>query len=132
MEKRWKTSRTAVFNVAYHLIWCPKYRRKVLVGEIENRIKVLLKQKAIEMGASIEKMEVMPDHVHLFIKCQPTDNPQWIVKNLKGYTSFMLRKEFPSLKSRLPCLWTRSYYCESIGHISEATVKKYIEEQKNQ
>jgi len=83
------------------------------------------------MKMSIEKLEVMPDHVHIFIKCQPVDNPQWIVKNLKGYSSRFLRKEFPTLKSRLPCLWTRSYYCESVGHISEATVKKYIESQKD-
>jgi putative transposase len=128
---RWTTSRTAVFNVAYHLIWCPKYRRPVLVDGVDLRLKELLIKKAKEMKLSIEKIEVMPDHVHIFIKCQPVDNPQWIVKNLKGYSSRFLRKEFPSLKSRLPCLWTRSYYCESVGHISEATVKKYIESQKD-
>jgi putative transposase len=128
---RWTTSRTAVFNVAYHLIWCPKYRRPVLVNGIDVRLKELLIKKAKEMKMSIEKLEVMPDHVHIFIKCQPVDNPQWIVKNLKGYSSRFLRKEFPTLKSRLPCLWTRSYYCESVGHISEATVKKYIESQKD-
>lgn len=128
---RWTTSRTAVFNVAYHLIWCPKYRRAVLVDGVDIRLKELLIKKAKEMKMSIEKLEVMPDHVHIFIKCQPVDNPQWIVKNLKGYSSRFLRKEFPTLKSRLPCLWTRSYYCESVGHISEATVKKYIESQKD-
>lgn len=128
---RWTTSRTAVYNVAYHLIWCPKYRRAVLVDGVDVRLKQLLTKKAKEMKMSIEKMEVMPDHVHIFIKCQPVDNPQWIVKNLKGYSARFLRKEFPTLKSRLPCLWTRSYYCESVGHISETTVKKYIESQKD-
>ena len=83
------------------------------------------------MDVVIEKMEVMPDHVHLFVKCDPTDAPQWLVGQFKGYTSFMLRKEFKWLKSRLPTLWTRSYYCESIGHISEKTIKKYIDDQKN-
>lgn len=73
----------------------------------------------------------MPEHVHLFIKSNPVDSPHFIVQQLKGYTSRILRQEFPSLKSKLPTLWTRSYYCESVGHISEETVKKYIENQKN-
>lgn len=76
-------------------------------------------------------MEIMPDHVHIFIQANPVDAPHYIVQQLKGFTSNILRKEFPSLKSRLPTLWTRSYYCESVGHISEDTVKKYIKEQKN-
>lgn len=76
-------------------------------------------------------MEIMPDHVHLFVKTTPTTSPHFIVQQLKGYTSRVLRQEFPSLKSRLPSLWTRSYYCESVGHISEETIRKYIEEQKN-
>lgn len=73
----------------------------------------------------------MPDHVHIFIKTKPTLAPHYIVQQLKGYTSRILRKEFPKLKSRIPTLWTRSYYCESIGYISEETVKKYIKDQKN-
>jgi putative transposase len=73
----------------------------------------------------------MPDHVHIFIKTTPNDSPIFIVSQLKGYSSSMLRKEFPKLKSRLPTLWTRSYFCESVGHISQATIKKYIIEQKN-
>jgi putative transposase len=75
-------------------------------------------------------MEVMPDHVHIFIKVFPVDAPTYVVSQLKGCTSFILRNEFPTLKSRLPTLWTRSYFCESVGHISEATIKKYIDEQK--
>lgn len=76
-------------------------------------------------------MEIMPDHVHIFVKSSPVNSPHYIVQQLKGFTSRMLREEFPTLKSRLPTLWTRSYYCESIGHISEDTVRRYIEEQKN-
>ena len=85
--------------------------------------------KAKEIDIGIENMEVMPDHVHLFVKADPTASPHWIVQQLKGFSSHKLRDEFPSLKSRLPSLWTRSYYCESVGHISERTIKKYIEEQ---
>lgn len=130
-NERWTHSNTTVHNIAYHLIWCPKYRRKVLINSIDSRLKVLLIEKATEMGCEIEIQEVMPDHVHIFIKTKPTLAPHYIVQQLKGYTSRVLRKEFKELRTKLPTLWTRSYYCESIGHISEETVKKYIEDQKN-
>ena len=128
--KRWTTSNKAVFNIGYHLIWCPKYRRKVLINDVEKRFKEIVLAKAKENGFTIENMEVMPDHVHLFVKTDPTTPPHRVVQQLKGASSFYLRKEFPHLKSRMPCLWSRSYFCESVGHISEDTVKRYIDEQK--
>ncbi|MDF1539198.1 MAG: IS200/IS605 family transposase [Candidatus Thorarchaeota archaeon] len=128
--ERWKHSRTCVFNLGYHFIWCPKYRRRILVGEVAERLKNLFFEKALEIKVSIEEIEILPDHIHLFVKTNPTASPHWIVQQLKGYTSRILRREFPSVKSRLPSLWTRSYYVESCGHISEETVKRYIEEQK--
>jgi putative transposase len=131
-KQRWTTSNKAVFNVGYHLIWCPKYRRKVLTDSVEMRLKELLHEKAEQLGITIEQMEVMPDHVHLFVKSNPVHAPHFIVQQLKGYTSFRLRSEFPTLKSRLPTLWTRSYFCESVGCISEETIKRYIQNQKNQ
>jgi putative transposase len=131
MNTRWKSTNHSVYNCSYHLIWTPKFRRKVLTGQIEVRLKELLNQKSTEHGWQIEKMEVMPDHVHVFIKVTPSDSPVFVVSQLKGFTSFTLRKEFPSLKTRLPTLWTRSFYCETIGHISEETIIKYIEDQKN-
>lgn len=132
VKERWTTSNKAVYNIGYHLIWCPKYRRKVLVGAVEVRLKELLQEKAEELGLLIDTMEVMPDHVHLFVKSTPVLSPHYIVQQLKGFSSFQLRSEFPKLKSRLPTLWTRSYYCESVGHISAETIKHYIEEQKSQ
>ena len=132
VSKRWKTSKTCIYNIAYHLIWCPKYRRKVLVGKVEKDLRRLLKSKSKEVDTKIENLEILPDHVHIFIKAKPTASPHWIVQQLKGYTSRILREKHPHLKSKLPCLWTRSYYCESVGHISEDTIKKYIEEQKGQ
>jgi putative transposase len=102
-----------------------------LVGDVEKHLKKLLRERARDIGVEIVKMEVMPDHVHLFIKAKPIDSPHWIVQQLKGYTSRILRDEYSTLRSRIPTLWTRSYYVESVGHISEKTVKKYIEEQKN-
>lgn len=131
MSKRFKSTSHAVYNCGYHLIWCPKYRRNVLIGDVEIRLKELLLEKSLERNWNIEKMEIMPDHVHIFIKVKTTDSPMHIVSQLKGYTAFMLRKEFSFLKSKLPSMWTRSYFCESVGHISEDTIKKYIEEQKN-
>ena len=129
-SERWKYSKSTVYNLAYHLIWCTKYRRPVLVGEIEKRLRDLLELKAKEIDVNIEEMEIMPDHVHLFVKAEPVASPHWIVQQFKGYTSNVLRREFPELKSRIPSLWTRSYYVESIGHISEETIRKYIEDQK--
>lgn len=128
--KRWKRSSTTVYNIGYHLIWCPKYRRNVLVGKIAERLKKLLLKKAEDIETEIVEIEIMPDHVHLFVKSDPRNSPHFIVQQFKGYTSRVLREEFPSLKSRLPSLWTRSYYCESVGHISEEAIKKYIEDQK--
>ena len=129
--ERWKSGTNCIFNVGYHFIWCPKYRRKVLVDMVEKRLKVVMMEKAKQLGVDIISLEIMPDHVHLFVKCKPTFAPHQLVKQFKGNSSRILRSEFQQLRSRIPTLWTNSYYCESVGHISEATVKKYIEDQKN-
>lgn len=131
MRTRWQTNKGSVYNVAYHIIWCPKYRRAILVDNIAERLKTLLYEQASKFGWIIESMEVMPDHVHLFVKANPIDPIARIVAQLKGYTSHVLRAEFIHLKSKLPTLWTRSYYVETIGHISEDVIKRYIEDQKN-
>lgn len=129
-HQRWTHARTCVFNLGYHIIWCPKYRRGVLVGQVETRLKALLRQKADEIDVAIEILEVTPDHVHIFVKTKPTNAPHYVVQQLKGFTSNILRSEFPHLL-KMPSLWTRSYYCESVGHISEQSIRRYIEEQKN-
>ena len=128
--KNLKHNTTSVVNINYHIIWCPKYRRNVLVGGVETRLKELLPELAEESGCTIDTMEVMPDHIHIFLKGTPTIPIHLIVKNLKGKSSRILRAEFPYLRKGLPCLWTRSYYCETIGCINEETIKKYIENQK--
>lgn len=129
-KERWIYSNTTVYNIGYHIIWCPKYRRKVLQSPVSDRLGILLMKKADEIDVIIKTMEIMPDHLHLFVKAKPTACPHWIVQQLKGYTSRILRQEFEPLRTRLPSLWTRSYYVESCGHISEDVVKKYIEDQK--
>ena len=130
-KKRWTTSNKAVYNLGYHIIWCPKYRLKVLTSDVAKRLRELLYEKATSIDVEIETLEIMPDHVHLLVKASPVDSPHFIVQQLKGYTSRILRAEFSHLRSRLPTLWTRSYYMESVGHISEDTVRRYIEDQKN-
>lgn len=118
-------------ELKYHIVWCTKYRRKVLTDLIQVELKKQILEKAKELNFEIEAMETMKDHVHIFVKASVRDSVHRIVSQLKGYTSFKLREVFPELKSRLPCLWTRSYYAGTVGHVSSETVKKYIENQKN-
>ena len=131
VNKKYKSYDHMVFSCQYHVIFCPKYRRKVLVNGIDTRLKQLLKEKEDEYGYRIMEMEVMPDHVHILIDTEPQRNITEIVNHIKGYTSHVLREEFPSLKKRLPTLWTRSKFISSVGAITLEVVKKYIEEQKN-
>ena len=131
VSKRWIKSKSVVYNINYHLIWCVKYRKKLLVDNVEKRLKEILNIKAKDIDVVIKKMETDNDHIHMFISASPTSGIHWIVQQFKGVTSRLLRKEFSNIKSKVPSLWTRSYYVETIGYISEDTIKKYIENQKN-
>ena len=117
-----------IYNLGYHIIFCPKYRRSILIGNFKLLIEKYLFEKAMSINIKIEKYEIMPDHIHLFIKCNPEHNISNVVKMLKGYTSFKLREEYPIYR-KYKNFWSRGYYCESIGHISEHTIIKYIEDQ---
>ena len=127
---RYKQHAGGVYTLHYHFVWCPKYRRKVLHGAIAERLKELLLEKAEALGVTVEGLEVLSDHVHLFVAASPTDAPQYLANQFKGYSSRVLRDEFPGLKSRLPSLWSRSYYVGSAGHVSADAIQKYIEQQK--
>jgi putative transposase len=129
-ETRYRQNSGSVFNLHLHLVWCPKYRKPVLVGEVAERLSELLRIKAQALNAEIEGLEVMPDHVHLFVSVPPTDAPQHYANQFKGYTSRLLRQEFEHLRTSMPCLWSRSYYVGSAGHVAADVIKKYIEEQK--
>ena len=130
VDKRYQINAGSVFSLKYHLVWCPKYRRPVLAGQVAGRLQELLKEKAGDMKAIIHTLEVMPDHVHLFVESDPTQAPARIAAQFKGYTSRVLRIEFPSLRSRLPTLWSRSYYIASAGSVTAAAIQHYIESQK--
>lgn len=130
-DARYRKNPGCVFNLRLHFVWCPKYRKPVLVDAVETRLRELLYEKAAALNADIEGLEIMPDHLHLFVSVPPTDAPQHFANQFKGYTSRVLREEFAHLKSRLPSLWSRSYYVGSAGHVSADVIKRYIEEQKS-
>lgn len=111
-------------------MWCPKYRRQVLVAPIDERLKELIAEVAAEHEMTVHSLEVMPDHVHLFVEADPTLCVAEIVNRFKARSSRVLRQEFPKLRSRLPTLWSRRYYAGSVGAVSEAVVRRYIEAQK--
>ena len=128
--ERYRHLRGSVSTLTYHFVWCPKYRRKVLTGKVETALRSLILAKVAELYCEVVALEVMPDHVHLFLKAPPTHAPQHIANQIKGYTSHELRERFPGLKSQLPSLWSRSYYVGSAGAMSSATIQRYIETQK--
>jgi putative transposase len=130
LASRYAKNAGAVFSLKFHLVWCPKYRRPVLTPPVDGRLKALLAAIADEHGMTIRAAEVMPDHVHLFVEADPTLCVAEIVNRFKGRTGRLLREEFPALRSRLPTLWSRSYFAASVGAVSEATIRRYIEAQK--
>ncbi len=130
IDNRYRVSIAALYSLQYHFVCCPKYRFKVLVGPVEKRLRQLLYRKAKELDATIHALEIMPDQVHLFVESDPRFAPAHIAAQFKGFTSHELRSEFPWLKSRLPSMWSRSYYVSSIGAVSEQTVRRYIANQK--
>jgi putative transposase len=125
-----KRTRHAAYQINYHLVWCPKFRRPVLEGEVGKRLAELIPPIVEENGGEVLDLTVMPDHVHLFVSFPPTIAINQIVFRVKGSTSHQLRKEFPELNSRLPSLWTRRYYAGTAGHVSAETIQRYIEGQK--
>lgn len=130
MNTEYKSNHNVVFCCKYHIVWCPKYRRKVLVGKIEERLKELVKQICEEIKVELIEMEVMPDHIHLLLGVAPQFGVHKVVKTIKGRTSRILRQEFVELTTKLPTLWTNSYFVATVGGVSLDVVKKYIENQK--
>lgn len=131
MSDRYTHKKGIVFLNQYHVVFCPKYRRKVLIGDIERDLKDLFYEIAEENEVEIKALEIMPDHVHMFISFDPRQHIHKVIQQFKGKTSRILREKYPKLKSRIPSLWTRSYFCCTVGYISEETVMKYIEDQKH-
>lgn len=119
-----------VHLIVYHLVWTPKRRKAILIGQIAADCKKLIERKCEERGWIILQLAVQPDHIHLFVRAWPEVSAAEIVKDCKGLTSHELREKYPDLKRRLPSLWTRSFFAATAGQVREATIQKYIAAQK--
>ena len=127
----YKSNNNVVYSCKYHVVWCPKYRRKVLVNCVDVRLKALIEEVCREYRIDIIEMEIMPDHVHLLVEVDPQFGIHKAVKRIKGRTSRILRQEFPGLPTRLPTLWTNSYFVSTVGGAPLSVIEQYIENQKN-
>jgi putative transposase len=131
VERKFKHNKNVTYSCHYHVVWCPKYRRPVLVNGVDKRLKDILREVATERQAEIIEMEAMPDHVHLLVEVDPQFGIHRLVRYMKGRSSHHLRREFPWLRSRLPTLWTNSYFVATVGGAPLAILKQYIANQKN-
>ena len=134
MKEKYTHARTCVYNINYHIVWCVKYRRKVLTPEISTRLYTLVSEIGIEKGFNVVECKVgESDHVHCFVSAPPKISVTQIVKYLKGISGNTLLKEFPELRNHLwkGQLWNGLYFCETIGSTSEENILRYIERQKN-
>ena len=129
MARDVQVSAGGVYDLGLHVVWCPKCRRQVLSGQVGIRLRELIDAKAAERGWRIVACEIMPGHVHLFARTTPKDSPAFVANQFKGSASRALRQEFPHLRSRLPTLWSRSYFAASAGAVPAATVQRYIDTQ---
>jgi len=125
-----KTNNNIVYSCNYHVVWCPKYRRKVLIGEVEQRLKELLLEICDSRQSEILELEIMPDHVHLLVEVDPQFGIHKLIKEIKGVTSRKLRQEFKHLTTKIPTLWTNSYFVSTVGGAPLSAIKQYIESQK--
>ena len=130
MENNYRRTNTTVSLINYHFVFCPRYRRKIfLIPKVEQRFKELVQLKCKELEIEVIAIECDKDHTHIFLNCLPTQSPSDIMQQIKGYTSKILREEFVEL-SKMPSLWTRSYFVSTAGDVCSETIKKYVENQK--
>lgn len=127
---KYKSNNNIVYSCKYHVVFCPKYRRKVLVEQVETRLKELVVEVCNENNIDLLEMEIMPDHVHLLLEVDPQFGIHKAVKMIKGKSSHILRKEFKHLTTKIPTLWTNSYFVSTVGGAPLSAVKQYIESQK--
>jgi putative transposase len=127
---RYKSHKNVVYSCKYHVVWCPKYRRAVLVNGVDVRLKEIIQTVCTESCAEILELEVMPEHVHLLVEVDPQYGIHRLVRAIKGRSSRLLRQEYPWLKSRLPTLWTNSYFVSTVGSAPLEVITQYIENQK--
>ncbi|MDD2509446.1 MAG: IS200/IS605 family transposase [Aliarcobacter skirrowii] len=127
---KYKSNNNIVFSCKYHIVWCPKYRRKVLIGDVEKRLKEIIKELSLELNVEIIEMETDKDHIHILIDIDPQFGVMKFIRLVKGRSSKLLRDEFHHLKTKLPTLWTNSSFISTVGGTSLEIVKQYIENQQ--
>ncbi len=125
-----RSNNNVVYRCTYHVVWCAKYRRKVITGPVGERLKQIIHEVCAERDAPIVELETMPDHVRLLVVCDPQFGIHRLVKQIKGRSSRLLREEFPHLRRRLPTLWTNSYFVATVGGATSEVVKRYVENQR--
>lgn len=130
MNSNYRTTETTVYCCRYHVIFCPKYRRKVLINGIDERFKEIVLSMQENENFIVLEMEVMPDYVHLLLDVDPTIGINVVVSRIKGKTAHILTREFPEIRRRIPTLWTRSKFIATVGSVSLETVEEYIKSQK--
>lgn len=126
----YKSNNNVTYSCKYHVVWCPKYRRPVLIRGVDVRLKAIIHDVISESTAELLELEVMPEHVHLLVEVDPQYGIHRLVRSIKGRSSRLLRQEFPWLKSRLSTLWTNAYFVSTVGGAPLEVVKQYIENQK--
>ena len=126
-----RSNNNVVYRCAYHVVWCPKYRRPVIEGAVDERLKQIIREVCAERECNLIELETMPDHVHLLVECDPQYGIHRLVKQIKGRSSRLLRQEFDSLRSRLPTLWTNSYFVATVGGAPLGIIKQYVANQRN-
>jgi putative transposase len=127
---KYKSNNNVVYSCKYHVVWCPKYRRRVLADGVDARLKTLVAEVCTAFDVEMIELDVMPDHVHLLVEVDPQFGIHRLVKSIKGRSSRVLRAAFPRLKSRLPTLWTNAYFVSTVGGAPLEVMKQYIEQQK--
>lgn len=128
MGQAYSRKNTCVFLVNYHVVFCPKRRRKILTGPIRDRLMRIIWETAPDLECDVLALEVMSDHVHVFLSATPQWAPNQLIARIKGKSARLLRQEFPDLR-RMPSVWTRSYFLSTAGNVSTDTISKYIAEQ---
>lgn len=131
MEVTVRSNRSVTFQCAFHVVWCSKYRRRVLEGHIEARLEQIVHQVIEEKGAWLTELDVMPDCVHMLVGVDPQYGVHRLVKAIKARSSHILREEFPALRSRLPTLWTNAYFVATVGDAPPEAIRTYVENQKS-
>jgi len=130
MNIKYKSNNNVSYSCKYHVVWCSKYRRKVLTDEVELRLKEIITSVCQDKGIELLEMEVMPEHIHLLLDVDPQFGIHRAVKAMKGKSSRELRKEFSQLRTKLPTLWSNSYFVSTSGGAPLELIKTYIQNQK--